>query len=189
MKNFKLFTLSILLAFATIASAQIKKVNVSKSTIAWVGKKVTGSKHEGNINFKEGNLIFKSKKLVGGNFTVDMNSINVTDIKAGEGKEKLEGHLKNDDFFGTETHPTATLVFKSLGDKGNGTYSVTADLTIKGITESVKFEIVVSKNTAKANLKVDRTKFGIKYGSGSFFDSLGDKAINDEFDLNITLNF
>lgn len=151
-------------------------------------KKVTGS-HEGTISFKEGNLIFKGKKVAGGNFTVDMNSITATDLKAGQGKENLEGHLKADDFFGTATFPTATLVFKSIGDKGNGTYSVTADLTIKNVTESVKFDLEVAKNTAKTSFKVDRTKFGIKYGSGSFFDSLGDKAINDEFDLTISLQF
>lgn len=188
MKNFKLFAVAVVMTFATIATAQTKKINTAKSSIAWVGKKVTGA-HEGTISFKQGNLIFKKNKLVGGNFTVDMNSINVTDIKAGQGKENLEGHLKADDFFGTEAFPTATLVFKSIGDKGNGTYSVTADMTIKNVTESIKFEITTEKNTAKTAFKVDRTKFGIKYGSGSFFDSLGDKAINDEFELNITLNF
>jgi polyisoprenoid-binding protein YceI len=188
MKNFKLFAAAVLMTIATIATAQTKKINTEKSTIAWVGKKVTGS-HAGTISFKEGNLIFKGKKVAGGNFTVDMNTINVTDLKAGQGKESLEGHLKADDFFGTQSFPTATLVFKSIGEKGNGTYSVTADLTIKNVTESVKFDLVVAKNTAKTVFKIDRTKFGIKYGSGSFFDSLGDKAINDEFELNITLNF
>jgi polyisoprenoid-binding protein YceI len=188
MKNFKLFAAAVLMTIATIATAQTKKINTEKSTIAWVGKKVTGS-HAGTISFKEGNLIFKGKKVAGGNFTVDMNTINVTDLKAGQGKESLEGHLKADDFFGTQSFPTATLVFKSIGEKGNGTYSVTADLTIKNVTESVKFDLVVAKNTATTAFKIDRTKFGIKYGSGSFFDSLGDKAINDEFELNITLNF
>jgi polyisoprenoid-binding protein YceI len=176
------------MTIATISSAQTKKINTEKSTISWVGKKVTGS-HEGTISFKEGNLIFKGKKVAGGNFTVDMNSITATDLKAGQGKENLEGHLKADDFFGTASFPTATLVFKSIGDKGNGTYSVTADLTIKNVTESVKFDLVVAKNTAKTAFKVDRTKFGIKYGSGSFFDSLGDKAINDEFELSISLQY
>lgn len=188
MKNFKLFAAAVLMTIATIATAQTKKINTEKSTIAWVGKKVTGS-HAGTISFKEGNLIFKGQKVAGGNFTVDMNSIKVTDLKAGQGKESLEGHLKADDFFGVQTFPTATLVFKSIGEKGNGTYSVTADLTIKNVTESVKFDLVVAKNTATTAFKIDRTKFGIKYGSGSFFDSLGDKAINDEFELNITLNF
>ena len=118
-----------------------------------------------------------------------MTSITVTDLKAGEGKEKLEGHLKADDFFGTDKFPTAKLVFKTIGKKSAGVYAVTADLTIKGITNPVKFNITVGKNTATAALKVDRTKYGIKYNSGSFFDGLGDKTINDEFELAVDLKF
>jgi polyisoprenoid-binding protein YceI len=173
--------------FLSIAAAQTKKIDASKSSIHWVGKKVTGS-HEGTITLKEGTLIFKGKKLVGGNFTVDMTTINTTDLE-GKGKANLDGHLKSDEFFGVEKFPTATLVIKSLGEKGNGVYAVTADLTIKGKTESIKFDLTVGKNAAETSLKVDRTKYGIQYGSGSFFDNLGDKTINDEFELKVKLVF
>ena len=107
----------------------------------------------------------------------------------GKSKANLDGHLKSDDFFGVEKFPTATLVIKSLGEKGNGVYAVTADLTIKGKTESIKFDLTVGKNTAETSLKVDRTKYGIQYGSGSFFDNLGDKTISDEFELKVKLVF
>lgn len=187
MTNLKTIAIALLVAFGTV-NAQTKKVDVTKSTISWIGKKVTGQ-HEGTINLKEGNLIFKGKKVVGGNFTVDMTSMTTTDLKAGQGKEKLDGHLKSEDFFGTEKFPTSTLVFKTIGVKSPGVYSVTADLTIKGITDSVNFELTTSATTAAANVKINRTKFGIKYGSGSFFDNLGDKAINDEFELNVALKF
>jgi polyisoprenoid-binding protein YceI len=188
MKNFKSIALALVAFVSFSAVAQTgKKVDASKSTINWVGKKVTGS-HEGTITLKEGTLIFKGKKLVGGNFTVDMTTINTTDLE-GKGKANLDGHLKSDDFFGVEKFPTATLVFKSIGDKGNGVYSVTADLTIKGKTESIKFDITVGKNTAETTLKVDRTKYDIKYGSGSFFSDLGDKTIYDDFDLTVKLVF
>ena len=87
MKNLKTITLALLVAFGTtVATAQNKKVNVEKSQISWVGKKVTGQ-HSGTIDFQEGNLIFKGKKLAGGNFTVNMASVTVTDLKAGQGKE------------------------------------------------------------------------------------------------------
>jgi polyisoprenoid-binding protein YceI len=118
-----------------------------------------------------------------------MNSINTTDLKAGEGKEKLDGHLKADDFFGVEAHPTATLAFKSIGVKSKNTYTVNADLTIKGITKPITFDMVVNKDTATTKLAVDRTKYGIKYGSGSFFEGLGDKTISDNFDLSVSLKF
>ena len=187
MKNFKSIALA-LVAFVSFAvNAQTKKVPVSKSTINWVGKKVTGA-HEGTIALKEGALVFKGKKVVNGNFTVDMTTINTTDL-SGKGKANLDGHLKSDDFFGVEKFPTATLVFKTIGEKGKGVYAVTADLTIKGITHPIKFDLTVGANTASTTLKVDRTKYDIKYGSGSFFDNLGDKTINDEFELKVKLVF
>ena len=188
MKNLKTIAIALLVAVSFSANAQEKKIDVSKSTVHWVGKKVTGQ-HSGTIAFESGTLIFKKGDLTGGNFTVNMNSITVTDLKAGEGKEKLEGHLKADDFFGTEKYPTAKLVIKTIGKQANNIYSVTADLTIKGITNSVKFKITANKNTATAALTVDRTKFDIKYGSGSIFDGLGDKAIDDNFELAIDLKF
>jgi len=187
MTNLKTIAIALLVAFGTV-NAQTKKVDATKSSINWLAKKVTGQ-HDGTVNLKEGNLIFKGKKVVGGNFTVDMTSMTTTDLKAGQGKEKLDGHLKSEDFFGTEKFPTATLVFKSIGEKSAGVYSVTADLTIKGITDSVTFDLATTANTASANVKINRTKFGIKYGSGSFFDNLGDRAINDDFDLTVALKF
>jgi polyisoprenoid-binding protein YceI len=187
MRNLKTIVIALLVAFGTV-NAQTKKVDATKSSINWLAKKVTGQ-HEGTVNLKEGNLIFKGKKVVGGNFTVDMTSMTTTDLKAGQGKEKLDGHLKSEDFFGTEKFPTSTLVFKTIAVKSAGVYTVTADLTIKGITDSVTFDLATTDNTASANVKINRTKFGIKYGSGSFFDNLGDKAIADEFDLTVALKF
>ncbi len=187
MKNFKSIALALVALVSFAVNAQTKKVNVSKSTINWVGKKVTGA-HEGTIALKEGALVFKGKKVVNGNFTVDMTTINTTDL-SGKGKTSLDGHLKSDDFFGVEKYPTATLVFKTIGEKGKGVYAVTADLTIKGITHPIKFDLTVGANTASTILKVDRTKYDIKYGSGSFFSDLGDKTINDEFELTVKLAF
>jgi len=190
MRNFKTIAIALVVALSTLtATAQDKKINTSKSDISWVGKKVTG-KHNGTINFKDGVLNFKKGKLTGGNFTVDMNSLTVTDLKAGEGKEKLEGHLKADDFFGTANHPTSKLVFKSVkATKTANVYTITADLTLKNITKPVTFDLTVGKNSATTSFKVDRTKYGIEYGSGSIFDNLGDKAIYDEFDLTVSLVF
>ena len=187
MKNLKSFALALVALVTLSTSAQTKKVDAAKSTINWVGKKVTGS-HEGTINIKDGALVFKGNKLAGGSFTVDMTSINTTDLE-GKGKANLDGHLKSDDFFGTENHPTANLVIKKIADKGNGVYGVNADLTIKGKTNTIGFEITVAGNTATADLKVDRTKYDIKYGSGSFFEGLGDKTIYDEFELKVKLVF
>ena len=187
MKNLKSIALTLVVLVTLSTTAQTKKVDAAKSTINWVGKKLTGE-HSGTINFKEGTLVFVKNKLKGGSFTVDMNSINTTDL-TGDYKKNLDGHLKADDFFGVEKHPTAKLDFKLISDNGDGTYNVTADLTIKGITKPVTFVIAVKGKTATANLNVDRTKYDIKYKSKNFFENLGDNVINDEFELTVNLQF
>ena len=188
MKNLKTIAIALLVAFGTtIATAQTKKINVEKSTITWNAKKVTGE-HSGTVNLKEGNLIFKGNKLAGGNFTVDMTSVSTTDL-TGDWKGKLDGHLKSDDFFGTAKFATSTLVFKTIAAKPNGVYTVTADLTIKGITKPVTFDLAVKGDTATTVVTIDRTKYDIKYNSKSFFDSIGDKAIYDDFTLTVNLQF
>ena len=105
---------------------------------------------------------------------------------------KLEGHLKSDDFFGVTSHPTAHLKITKVKAKG-GVYFVTADVTIKEITHPVEFETTVSSTagtmTATSKITIDRSKYNVRYGSNSFFDNLGDKAIYDNFDLNVELTF
>ena len=188
MKNLKSIALALVVVLsATLASAQTKKIDASKSTIEWVGKKITGQ-HNGTVNFKEGALVFKGGKLAGGSFTVDMPTLTSTDL-SGEYLGKLNTHLKSEDFFGTEKFPTATLVFKKIGTKSANVYTVTADLTIKGLTKPVTFDLTVGTNAASTAFNVDRTKYGIKYNSKSFFESIGDKAIYDEFELKVALKY
>jgi polyisoprenoid-binding protein YceI len=190
MKNLKTIAIALLVTFGTTVAttAQSKKVNVEKSQIKWVGKKVTGQ-HEGTISFENGVLEFKGSKLTGGSFIVNMTSITVTDLKAGQGKEKLEGHLKADDFFGTDKFETAALDFKKVTAKGKGKYTVIADLTIKGITNPVTFDLAVTSKNATTSFKVDRTKYDIKFKSKNFFENLGDNVIYDDFDLTVNLQF
>ena len=185
----KLLTTAIM-AFAVIATPiekEKKSVNTSQSTILWKGYKVTGS-HQGTIAIKSGVLEFDNETLVGGSFVMDMPSITVTDLE-GEYKGKLEGHLKSDDFFGVEKHTTSTLTFTDVKSVGKNAYEITADLTVKSITHPVTFKLSVYGSQATASLKIDRTKYNIRYGSSSFFDDLKDKAIYDEFDIVADLQF
>lgn len=181
------FALAVVLGTSATTNPIKKTVKVESSTITWVGKKVLGQ-HTGTIALKDGVIEMEDGKLVGGNFTVDMSTITVTDLEAGKGKEKLEGHLNSEDFFGVEAHPTATFVITDVAQSGDG-YSVVGDLTVKGITESIKVKMNASDTSASTTFMVDRTKFGIKYGSASFIDGLKDKAINDEFELTVNLNY
>ena len=179
-----------LMSFTVAPKPTVYNVDAAKSTFKWTGKKVTGQ-HWGNINFSSGQVSVDGNNIVGGTFSVDMNSISVKDIPADKGGDKLLGHLKSDDFFGVAGHPTTTLVIKKATAKGGNSYDVVADLTIKGTTAEVTFPATITKDagslSAQASFKINRTKYGIKYGSGSFFDNLGDKAISDDFEVEVNI--
>ena len=190
-KNFLALALSVILGFTATATEPMdgekREVKTEESTVTWKAYKVTGS-HAGTVNLKEGSLIFDEGKLTGGEFVVDMTSLITTD-DLGDMKGKLEGHLKSDDFFGIATHPTASLVFTKVDPSGKNSYEVTGDLTIKGITKAVIFDVSIYGSKATATMKIDRAQYDVRYGSGSFFDNLGDKTIYDEFDLVVDLVF
>ena len=187
MKSIKIFIISVFaLTFFGFTQKITKKVNVETSVVIWTGYKVTGQ-HEGTITLKEGVLLFENEILTGGNFIVDMTTINTTDLQGGA-KNRLDGHLKNEHFFDVDKHKTAAMTFKDVKPNGNS-YLIIADLTIKGITKEISFNMVVYENLATANLKIDRTKFNVTYKSASLGNVLKDKAIYDEFDLRVKLEF
>ncbi|WP_109697708.1 YceI family protein [Chitinophaga deserti] len=166
------------------------KVDGTKSKIAWLAKKVTGS-HNGFISVTGGDLQVDGSTLTGGTFTVDTRTMTVDDIKDANGNARLLNHLKSDDFFSVEKHPNATFVITSVKKKSGTTHDITGNLTIKGITQPVTFPAEIAVNgsqlNAKATIVIDRTKFDIKYRSKSFFENLGDKTIYDEFTLDVEL--
>ena len=193
MKNLFSLAFVAILTFAFTANniGTSTSINTEASTITWKGYKVTGE-HAGVLKVKNGNLVFDEGKLTGGSFDIDMSSITVTDLKAGQGKEKLEGHLKSPDFFGVEKFPTAKFIITKVTSRGKaGEYKVVGNLTIKETTQEIKFNTIVTENngvkTATADITLDRTEYDVRYGSGSFFDNLGDKTIYDEFDLTVSL--
>lgn len=190
-KNLFSLTLAVVTTTASLATEpaadETKTVDAKASTVTWKAYKVTGS-HTGTVALESGSLVFDGDKLTGGEFLVDMTTLTATDLE-GEYRDKLVGHLKSDDFFSTEKHNTSKLVFTQVKSTGKNSYEVTGNLTIKGITRPVTFDLSVYGSKATANVKVDRTAYDIRYGSGSFFDNLGDKTIYDEFDLVVDLEF
>ena len=181
------FALLLVFSIASIGTfAQKLNVDTKNSTIEWLGKKI-GGQHEGFIDIKDASLEIMDHQLVSGEFTIDMNSITCTDLEDESYNQKLIGHLKSDDFFGVEQFPTATLKVTKATEFMDGKASVTGNITIKGNTETISFDIVKKDNIYTANIDVDRSKFDVRYGSTSFFDSLGDKAIDDIFTLKVKL--
>ena len=177
-------------SFATKPHTDNVRVDTKSSTVKWIGSKVA-SAHEGTINIQKGMLMINHGALVGGQFSIDMNTIKNTDIESEEYSAKLEGHLKNEDFFNVENFPTATItIITAVKGVGNA-YKIVANLTIKGITHPISFSADVNVNginfLATANIKIDRTKWDITYNSGNFFENLGDYLIKDEIEFDVFL--
>jgi polyisoprenoid-binding protein YceI len=183
-KTLLLFWMSVLVIFNLDAQQKLN-ADTGKTKLEWLGEKVTG-KHEGAINIQSGWLSWKDNKIQSGEFLIDMKS-----ITSNENLDKLVGHLKSDDFFGVEKFPVAKLVITESSSFEKGTATVKGNLTIKGVTNPVEFKAAYQKkddgNWFFANIVVDRTKYNVRYGSGSFFDNLGDKTIYDEFKLKVSL--
>ena len=194
MKKVFVFAAAIVLS-ASVALASVKpgekselKVDTKSSKVYWTGKKVTGE-HTGFVMIEEGSVVLNNGKLDGAVIKMDMSTIESTDMQ-GEWKDKLDGHLKSDDFFSVEKHPIATFKVKSVDNSGTKS-SIKGDLTIKGITHEVEFPVqtkmVDGTLTASGTAKLDRTKWDIRFRSGKFFTDLGDNLIYDEFEVKFDL--
>ena len=138
-----------------------------------------------------GDFVVAGGELTDGSFEINMTSSDNIDME-GEYSQKLENHLKSDDFFGVTTYPTAKFVITKVVSKGtSGTYRITGDLTIKSTTKPIKFDAILTsqgdKNIVTADIVIDRSEYDVCFGSGSFFDNLGDKTIYDDFTLKVKL--
>ena len=161
-------------------------VNKDLSTIKWTGKEITTKSHYGILDLKEGSIYVNNDGIISGKVVIDMNSINCLDM-SGRGKNKLEGHLRSDDFFGVNSYPEANLIFTSWSVNNLGKILYKGDLTIKNITHPITFSGSVKKidigYRSTINLSFDRTLYEIKFRSGKYFQNLGDKLILDNIDI------
>jgi polyisoprenoid-binding protein YceI len=170
-------------------------VDTTASVIEWKGEKPTGT-HTGTIKLSQGTFKANDSVVESGTFVVDMKSLEVTDLE-GEDKLKLESHLmgtvegKEGDFFNVEKYPNTTFEVTGISQK-DGKTMLQGNLTMKEETKNVEFPVSISMNGDTLELTsdsfvIDRTKWGVNYGSKSVFDTLGDKFINDEIELTINL--
>jgi len=177
---------SMFLGFVSSVNGAEYVVDKGVSTVKWEAKKVTG-KHNGSISFESGSVTVSKNKISGGTFIIDMKSIVDEDLTNEEMKKKLIGHISSDDFFAIGKFPESKMEIKKVTPVSGDDYRFLVDLTIKGITNPVEFTAKVTVNGDQLNseglITVNRTLFGIKYGSGSFFQGLGDKMIYDDFTL------
>jgi polyisoprenoid-binding protein YceI len=170
-------------------------VDLVSSNVEWVGAKPTGE-HNGTVNLQGGELMLTDGSIVGGNFTIDMNSIKNFDLASEEDNAKLVGHLKSPDFFDVEKYPTAVFQITSvepLTGNADASHNITGNLTMKDETKSVTFPamVTITDNTVTATTPafvIDRTQWNVQYGSKTLFKNLQDKFINDEISLKINLS-
>ncbi|MDG0817616.1 YceI family protein [Bdellovibrio svalbardensis] len=185
---------ALVLVIATTAHADTYKLDTKASSVGWKGFKKTGSSHNGAISIKDGEVqVDKKGQLTAGVFTVDMATISNEDLKdSAEYQKKLVGHLAGPDFFDVTKFPTSTFKLTSITPKSKDEVLVKGELTMIGKTNPIEFPAKVTTTkgvmTGEALVKIDRTKWGLKYGSGNFFKELAaDKIISDEFELNLKL--
>ncbi len=162
----------------------IYTVDVERSTIEWSAKKVGGG-HTGTVKIAGGNLIHTGKTLKSGSFQMNMSSITSDNAR-------VTNHLKSDDFFSTEKNPMSKFEITKVTSAGTDRVNITGNLSIKGFTHPVTFPASVKQQkgvlvAVASGIRVDRTKYDIKFRSKTFFGDIGDKAIDDEFELSINL--
>jgi polyisoprenoid-binding protein YceI len=186
-----------------VASGTEYTLNASSSSLNWKGLK-PGGEHTGVVSISEGKINAENGTIVSGTFTIDLNSITNTDLTDAGMNGKLVGHLKSPDFFDVAQFPTAKFELVSVSniaattpavaDSVQATHQVTGNLIMKGVTRSISFpaQIDVSESTIKAvtaPFAIDRTQWGVNYGSKSIFAELKDKFINDEMIITLNLSF
>ena len=184
-----LLTICLVLMAFGISQAQNLDQLSSQSYLRWYGEELTGKTHFGNLSFKKAQINLQDGVITSGNFLVNMTSLTVEDLSGG-GKAKLTSHLKSDDFFSVEKHPEAILTITQKAKVENGVQRLVGELTIKGIHHPVEFTMTLGdNNSANAQLTFDRSKYEVRFRSGSFFENLGDKLILDDIKLEAKLQW
>jgi polyisoprenoid-binding protein YceI len=168
------------------ASAETHAVDVKRSTLQWHASKLGGDR-TGTISLKSGSVDLDLGVISSGMFVIDMTSINNTDIENEKRRKTLVDHLKSDAFFGVATYPEGYLKILKATAFENEVSKIQAELTIKGHTHPILFEVHRDGTSYDTELVIDRSLYNIRYGSGNFFQSLGDRIINDKFKIQVHL--
>lgn len=170
------------------------KADLTASNIQWEGAKPTAT-HHGTVNLKSGELMLSDGAIVGGIFTIDMNTINNIDLEDAESNTKLVNHLKSPDFFDAEKYPTAVFQITSvepISGNAEASHNITGNLTMKDVTKSITFPAMITMDDESVSATspafvIDRTQWNVQFGSKTLFSNLKDKFIND--DMSLRINF
>jgi polyisoprenoid-binding protein YceI len=176
--------------FTSAVRAQEYVADTDKTSIKWEGSKVVAGSHDGTLGLKSGKLSYEDGLIMAGEIVVDMNTLKNLDLE-GSQNERLVNHLKSDDFFSVASFPYASLKVNGSELTDKKTLKINGDLTIKGISNPITFESAVKEDGNslwfEGVMEIDRSLFNVRFGSGKFFENLGDRAINDIFTLDFAL--
>jgi polyisoprenoid-binding protein YceI len=171
-------------------------IDVEQSVLYWVGRSLAG-RHSGRIDLAAGVLRLAQGTIVTGSLTIAMETIKNLDLVDPAYNALLISHLKSDDFFHVSRFPTAAFEFTAdtpIPDATPGTpnHQVSGMLTIKGISMPVVFPALIAPRadggiSAQAHFDIDRTQWGVLYGSGKLFEKLGIHLVNDIITLELQL--
>lgn len=180
----------------TNVMADLYQLDPNNSVLNWKGTKKIGGGHAGTMKLSAGRLAYIDHRIAAGEITVDVTSMATTD-DMGDKAASLNGHLKNEDFLDVGKYPTAKFVFQKIqpieDPKDGFNYSVSGPLTLRGVTKVVSIpanvEVLDKKiHVTSPKFNINRTEFGIKYGSG-LFGAVGDKVINDNVEMSFDVMF
>lgn len=166
-------------------------IDPDASVVTWKGTAI-GKEHVGDVRVKDGTIMVQDRSVNDGFLTIDMTSISDHDLDSVL-QERLVQHLKSDDFFAVETHPEVTLRFTDVVPTPySGVYAVTADLAIRGVAHPISFDLIVKSDgenalIATTDVVIDRTQWGITFGSERFAEAIGATIIDDEISVHMEL--
>jgi len=180
---------------ASLDGADVYTLDPANSSFRWKGSKLyETSFHEGAVDLQSAKLGWKDGAPVGGEIVVDMTSIKNTDISDQEMNAKITGHLKSPDFFNVSEYPAAKFEIVSAEPAGENQYRITGNLTIKDISHEVESVATFTESEegvrGRSTVVLDRTKYGVRYGSENYFMDLAqDEVIDDKIELTMDLAF
>lgn len=173
-----------------------RELDFDECRVRWTGRNLLTA-HHGTIKITSGHLDFDQGRLAGGEVVFNLRSLKCTDLEGDETCDILIDHLLSHDFLDAGQHPDCRLVITEAHEIDQATpgapnLDLAGELTLRGVTCPLRISAAAGmtpegKAAAQAAFSIDRTNWGIIYGSGRFFDRLAGHLVNDLIDFDVRI--
>ena len=183
------FMSQILFLNPALADSNAWKIDSAHSSASFSVKHMMVSNVRGGFQKVKGNAVYDGKSIdsIKVDAVIDSASINT-------GEEKRDEHLRGKDFFDVNKYPKITFKSKKVTKDKKGTFKLSGDLTMHGVTKPVVLNVEGPSQVIKgphgktrvgasATTTINRKDFGITYGG--LMDN-GGAVVSD--DVKITLD-